>query len=71
MCGGRLQGRPSPFGVTPQARATPEPSQVSKSHGCVRLTNWDARELAAMVERGTPVLFLESSADAMASVPAR
>jgi lipoprotein-anchoring transpeptidase ErfK/SrfK len=52
---------------------TPEPSKVSKteSHGCIRLTNWDAKELAAMVTKGTPVVFLESSADAMASVPAR
>jgi len=28
---------------------TPEPSKVSKSesHGCIRLTNWDATDLAA------------------------
>jgi len=40
---------------------TPEPSKVSKdaSHGCVRLTNWDALKLAAIVKRGTPVAFLE------------
>jgi lipoprotein-anchoring transpeptidase ErfK/SrfK len=37
----------------------PEPAKISKSasHGCVRLTNWDARELARMVEPGTPVRF--------------
>ncbi|WP_279477954.1 L,D-transpeptidase family protein [Aureimonas sp. SK2] len=31
---------------------TPEPSQVGKtaSHGCVRLTNWDAEALAALVQ---------------------
>lgn len=31
---------------------TPEPSQISKtaSHGCVRLTNWDAAELARMID---------------------
>src|SRR3712207_8258259 len=36
---------------------TPEPEKVGKtySHGCVRLTNWDVRQLAAMVEKGTPV----------------
>jgi lipoprotein-anchoring transpeptidase ErfK/SrfK len=39
---------------------TPEPEKVSKtySHGCIRLTNWDARALAKMVSRGTPVEFL-------------
>jgi lipoprotein-anchoring transpeptidase ErfK/SrfK len=36
---------------------TPEPSQVGKtqSHGCVRLTNWDAAELAGLVGERTPV----------------
>lgn len=28
------------------------------SHGCVRLTNWDAKELAALVEEGVSVEFL-------------
>lgn len=39
---------------------TPEPATISKSasHGCVRLTNWDARELAAAVQAGTKVEFL-------------
>jgi lipoprotein-anchoring transpeptidase ErfK/SrfK len=38
---------------------TPEPSPVGKhySHGCVRLTNWDAEALAALVEPGVPVTF--------------
>ena len=38
---------------------TPEPSTVgvTQSHGCVRLTNWDAMRLAALVKTGTPVLF--------------
>jgi lipoprotein-anchoring transpeptidase ErfK/SrfK len=36
---------------------TPEPSQIgrSESHGCVRMTNWDALRLAALVREGTPV----------------
>jgi lipoprotein-anchoring transpeptidase ErfK/SrfK len=40
---------------------TPEPAKVGKSYsqGCVRLTNWDAREIAHMVEKGTPVEFVE------------
>jgi lipoprotein-anchoring transpeptidase ErfK/SrfK len=38
---------------------TPEPSKVSKTHsnGCIRLTNWDAKKLAAMIKKGTPVTF--------------
>ncbi len=38
---------------------TPEPSTVGKtaSHGCVRLTNWDALKLAALVKPGTKVVF--------------
>ena len=27
------------------------------SHGCVRLTNWDAARVAALVQPGTPVVF--------------
>ena len=40
---------------------TPEPSKIGKtfSHGCVRLTNWDATELAGMVKKGTVVEFVE------------
>ncbi len=38
---------------------TPEPGRIgyTSSHGCVRLTNWDAARLAALVKKGTPVLF--------------
>lgn len=38
----------------------PEPQLVSKtaSHGCVRLTNWDAIELAHAVTAGVPVRFV-------------
>jgi lipoprotein-anchoring transpeptidase ErfK/SrfK len=38
---------------------TPEPQTVGKteSHGCVRLTNWDALTVAGLVKPGTPVLF--------------
>jgi len=38
---------------------TPEPSTIGRteSHGCVRLTNWDALRLAALVKPGTPVIF--------------
>ncbi|AMJ61641.1 hypothetical protein AXW83_16180 [Bosea sp. PAMC 26642] len=45
------------FGI----HGTPEPSRVSKttSHGCVRLTNWDAEELASLVKPGVPVRFVD------------
>jgi lipoprotein-anchoring transpeptidase ErfK/SrfK len=41
---------------------TPEPAKIGKtaSHGCVRLTNWDAEHLADMVKTGATVKFLES-----------
>ena len=37
---------------------TSEPDKVGKvhSHGCVRLTNWDAMTVAGLVKPGTPVL---------------
>jgi lipoprotein-anchoring transpeptidase ErfK/SrfK len=40
---------------------TPEPSLIGKttSHGCVRLTNWDAEKLAGLVRPGTKVIFTE------------
>jgi lipoprotein-anchoring transpeptidase ErfK/SrfK len=40
---------------------TGDPSRVSKSdsHGCVRMTNWDAERLARSVKRGVEVAFVE------------
>lgn len=40
---------------------TPEPSRIGKnnSNGCIRLTNWDARELARLVRPGVTVEFVE------------
>ena len=39
---------------------TPDPSKIAKSasHGCVRLTNWDAEQLAASVKPGVEVRFI-------------
>lgn len=39
---------------------TPDPEKVGKadSHGCVRLTNWDAQELGSAVSKGTQVVFV-------------
>jgi lipoprotein-anchoring transpeptidase ErfK/SrfK len=44
------------FGI----HGTPEPQNISKteSHGCVRLTNWDAEALGKMVRRGIKVEFV-------------
>jgi lipoprotein-anchoring transpeptidase ErfK/SrfK len=40
---------------------TPEPGKIghTSSHGCIRLTNWDALELASIVQPDTPVTFKE------------
>ena len=40
---------------------TPEPSKIGRtqSHGCIRLTNWDATELAKMVKAGVSVEFVD------------
>jgi lipoprotein-anchoring transpeptidase ErfK/SrfK len=37
---------------------TPEPATIGKtqSHGCIRLTNWDAQAVAGAVAAGTPAL---------------
>jgi lipoprotein-anchoring transpeptidase ErfK/SrfK len=39
---------------------TPDPAKVSKSesHGCIRLTNWDALELADSASKGVAVEFV-------------
>ncbi len=41
---------------------SPEPHQIGKtaSHGCVRMTNWDARLLSTAVKVGTQVSFVNS-----------
>lgn len=40
---------------------TPEPSTIGKtqSHGCIRLTNWDAADLGQMVTPGLPAILQE------------
>ena len=44
------------FGI----HGTPEPARIDKtgSHGCVRLTNWDAEELSKLLAEGVPVDFM-------------
>jgi lipoprotein-anchoring transpeptidase ErfK/SrfK len=45
------------FGI----HGTPDPELIGKTatHGCVRLTNWDAAERADLVDKGVPVTFLD------------
>ncbi len=52
---------------------TPNPSKVSKaeSHGCVRLTNWDAALLGSNVKKGAPVVFVDESQAAERTEPAQ
>ncbi|MES2988334.1 MAG: L,D-transpeptidase family protein [Pseudomonadota bacterium] len=40
---------------------TPEPQNIGRteSHGCIRLTNWDAARLSLMIKPGTPAVFQE------------
>lgn len=40
---------------------TPDPTKIGKtqSHGCIRLTNWDALDLAHRVRKGVRVAFLD------------
>jgi len=37
--------------------SSPQTIGYANSHGCVRLTNWDAEKLASLVKAGTPVEF--------------
>ena len=45
---------------------SPEPHQIGKtaSHGCVRMTNWDAKLLAGSLKVGTQVTFINSRSKA-------
>lgn len=54
---------------------TPEPSTISKtqSHGCIRLTNWSALQVASAVAASTPVMIskqMPSAAALRAATPA-
>lgn len=44
---------------------SPEPSKIDKtnSHGCIRLTNWDAQELIKLVAPGVTVEFVDQAVD--------
>lgn len=46
---------------------TPTPAAIGKtqSHGCIRLTNWDASELPNMIRSGTPVMLQVGTSSAV------
>jgi hypothetical protein len=48
---------------------TPDPDKISKSasHGCIRLTNWDALALAKHLSKGTPVVIEEGEKTGLAA----
>jgi peptidoglycan hydrolase-like protein with peptidoglycan-binding domain len=50
---------------------TPDPDKISKSasHGCIRLTNWDALELAKHLSKGTPVVIEEGEKTGALAAP--
>ncbi|MBZ9737824.1 MULTISPECIES: L,D-transpeptidase [unclassified Mesorhizobium] len=50
---------------------TPEPGKIGKtfSHGCIRLTNWDAEDLALEVHKGTKVVFTGETAESAKGQP--
>ena len=45
---------------------TADPDKIGKTelHGCIRLTNWDALDLAGMVHKGTVVKFVDKESEA-------
>lgn len=40
--------------------SAPETIGYATSHGCIRLTNWDALDLGSRIEKGTPVVFRDT-----------
>jgi lipoprotein-anchoring transpeptidase ErfK/SrfK len=77
-----LQGGPNnPVGSTWIALSKPtfgihganEPKEIGKkfSHGCIRLSNWDAHELASKTKAGVKVSFIEASAAGLREAQAK
>jgi lipoprotein-anchoring transpeptidase ErfK/SrfK len=52
---------------------TEEPKEIGKtaSHGCIRLTNWDAEELASAAKVGVKVSFLDQSVSGLRKTAAK
>jgi lipoprotein-anchoring transpeptidase ErfK/SrfK len=52
---------------------SPDPDKISKStsHGCIRLTNWDALELSSHLRKGTPVVIEEGEKTGALETPSQ
>jgi len=71
-------GPNSPVGVVWMAlskqhygmHGTPDPDSIgyASSHGCVRLTNWDAQEVSHRISKGVEVSFVDTTAKHMPDV---
>jgi lipoprotein-anchoring transpeptidase ErfK/SrfK len=71
-------GPNSPVGVVWMAlskehygmHGTPEPDTIgyASSHGCVRLTNWDAQEVSHRIQKGVQVSFVDTTSKHMPEV---
>ncbi|MGH9420395.1 MAG: L,D-transpeptidase, partial [Thermoanaerobaculia bacterium] len=71
-------GPNSPVGVVWMAlskphygmHGTPDPDSIgyASSHGCVRLTNWDAQEVSHRIGKGIPVSFVDTTSKNMPDV---
>src|SRR3954451_6236899 len=71
-------GPNSPVGVVWMAlskehygmHGTPDPDSIgyASSHGCVRLTNWDADEVSHRISKGVPVSFVDTTSKHMPDV---
>jgi len=48
--------------------ADPESIGYASSHGCVRLTNWDAQEVSHRIRQGVPVSFVDTTSKHMPDV---
>jgi hypothetical protein len=67
---GEIDGQDGDSAPSYGIHGTPNPDEIGKSqsHGCVRLTNWDAVALAEMSHPGTIVRFEDQASSVAASI---
>jgi hypothetical protein len=59
MCAPMTRTASCSASIPPPSAPDPEKIGKTESHGCIRLTNWDALDLAGIVHKGTVVKFVE------------